>query len=91
MLNGGILTGSIRFDQVRIDTVTCRSCVRRVQRWRMRRNSHCNKHDQKVDPDGKVCQKSKFLESANLAKQKTCNSPYKDTNSIAQLELACLG
>lgn len=54
-------------------------------------HAHRDEHDEQVDPDGKVCEETKLLESPDLAKQKSGNSPHDDTDRIAEFEFTDLG
>ena len=57
----------------------------------MCRHAHCDEHDKQIDPDGEVCEETKLLESPDLAKQKSGNSPHDDTDRVAEFEFADLG
>jgi hypothetical protein len=55
------------------------------------RHAHGDEHDEQVDPDGEVCEETKLLESPDLAKEKSGNGPYDDTDRVAEFEFADLG
>lgn len=49
-------------------------------------NSHSDEDDEEVDPDGRICKPSKFLQRANLAKKEACKCPDEAADGITQLE-----
>jgi len=56
----------------------------------MCKNPHRDKHDQKVEKDGCVCQDAKLLQSPNLTNYKASNCPDQTAYGIAKFELADL-
>ena len=79
-------TSGIGSHQVWIHAITSRRPSGRVQRRRVRGDTHGDKHDQEIDPDGEIGEPSEFLQRSDLAQKEAGEGPDETADRVAQLE-----